>query len=183
MSRTNILVVAFLVASAAIQLWVHLEDRSSRAPSRLKEGAAAPVLSLQDLNGRSVALDEFRGKIVILDFWATWCAPCAAEFRFLVPWWQEQLRKGHLDDVVVIAVNVNEPRERVQAYLESTPLPFMVLLDPDGAVATEYAVTALPTMVIIDREGRVIDSETGYDPSVGMTLTARLAAIRDGESE
>jgi cytochrome c biogenesis protein CcmG/thiol:disulfide interchange protein DsbE len=180
-SRSKIFIVAFLILSAVIQFWVHRSERSSRPASGPKQGAAAPALSLTDSNGRAVSLQDFRGKFVILDFWATWCAPCMAEFRVLDPWWEQQSATGLASDVVLIAVNVQEPREHVQGFLSRSPLPFTVLLDEDGAVARDYGVEALPTLMIIDRNGVVVDRSTGYDPSVGAKLTAQLKAMMEEE--
>ncbi|MDH4038154.1 MAG: TlpA family protein disulfide reductase [Candidatus Krumholzibacteria bacterium] len=181
MSRSKILIVAFLVLSAVIQFLVHRTGGPSRTSSGPKAGAAAPALSLTDPSGRAVALSDFRGKFVILDFWATWCAPCMAEFGVLDPWWKKQRESGLANDVVLIAVNVRESREHVQDFLSRSPLPFSVLLDEDGAVAQEYGVEVLPTLVIIDRHGVVVDRNTGYDPSVGAKLTRQLQELMQEE--
>jgi thiol-disulfide isomerase/thioredoxin len=173
-NRTRIVIVAFLIVSAAVQFWAHRSERSSHPARRLGEGATAPLLSFRDLDGRAVSVADCRGKIVILDFWASWCAPCKAEFRVLVPWWKEKAQTGLQNDVVFLAVNARESRETVERFLDQNPLPFTILMDPDGSGSVEFGVDALPTLIVIDRAGAVVDVTTGYDPAIGLKLTALL---------
>jgi peroxiredoxin len=176
------LLAMFLVASAGIQYWAHSVFKPSRPTLSLKEGATAPSLSLQDLDGTQVSLDSFRGRVVILDFWATWCKPCRAELKTLKSWWDQERATGLLDSVDVLAVNLEEPASLVERFVTTSAVPFRVLLDTDGAVAQAYGVRALPTLVVIDREGRVVDSVVGYDPMTGSTLSDILGKMEKERS-
>lgn len=170
LSRSRILIAVFVLASVGIQLWAHRDARKAAPDSGLK-GTTAPGVTLSDVEGRTVSLDEFRGKIVILDFWATWCMPCQAEFNVLKPWWQSKAGTGLLDNVAFIAVNVREPREAVKSFRDRMGLPFMVLLDEEASAADQFGVTVLPTLIIIDPAGRVVETTTGFDPTIGQQLT------------
>jgi len=180
-SRTRIAILAFFVLSAAVQLWIHRTGESSRPASELKRGATAPVFSLPQVDGTRVSLDDFRGKYVIIDFWASWCGPCMGEFSALSPWWKEQAETGLYDDVVFLAVNVRESRETVQSFLARSPLPFTVLLDGDASVARKYHVEGLPTLILIDRSGYVVDQTVGYDPTVAANMSAQLKKLMEEE--
>jgi cytochrome c biogenesis protein CcmG/thiol:disulfide interchange protein DsbE len=114
-------------------------------------GFLAPVFSLEELEGSQVALSDFRGQPVMLNFWATWCPPCRAE----MPAIQNVAARYRDDDLVVLLINQGEEAATVREYQAGTSLVATVLLDPRGSVASAYRVRALPTTVFIDREGRI----------------------------
>ena len=108
----------------------------------------APVFELNSLSGDRVHLRDYRGQIVVLNFWATWCAPCRLE----MPAFQS---RAHLypDELAVVAVNNAEDLNDVRAYVEELGLDFEILLDPDAAVQRLYLVRGYPTTLIIDQDG------------------------------
>ncbi len=110
----------------------------------------APNFKLRNLNGREVSLDQFKGKIVLLDFWATWCGPCRMTMPML-----ERLRQEFSKEMVLLAVNIQESEEVVRDYVQEENIKSEVLLDEDGAVASAYGAYAIPLQVIIDREGNI----------------------------
>ena len=112
----------------------------------------APDLTLGDLSGETLELSDFRGKTVVINFWATWCPPCREEMPALQRAW-EQLRD---DDVVVIGVAVGEQRASVQAYVKQMALSFPMALDPETEVASAWAVKGLPTTFVVDASGRIV---------------------------
>ncbi len=174
MNRSSRIAWAFIVASLGVQYWAHsLRAPSTTTPS-LKKGSTAPALSLSDLDGNPVSLEQFRGQVVIVDFWATWCEPCRTEFTLLKKWLDDERGTGLLDSVVTLAVNSGEERAVVERYVEDNNIPFRVVLDEKGAVSKTYDIRALPTLLIIDREGNVADVHVGLDPHIGTSISMWL---------
>jgi peroxiredoxin len=120
--------------------------------------AAAPALALPDLDGRSVSLASLRGDVVLLYFWATWCPYCRRELPTTV----EELARRYRDRrLTVLAVNIEEGRDKVLPWVRQHGITMPVLLDTDGEVTSEYRVTATPTAVLVDREGKTVARAVG----------------------
>jgi peroxiredoxin len=96
-----------------------------------------------------VKLSDYRGQVVLLNTWATWCPPCRAEMPDLETYYQQHQEDGF----VVLAVNSQESADIVAGFLEEQDFTFPVLLDPDGVVMRDYRVLGLPTSFFIDRDG------------------------------
>ncbi|MDA1118104.1 MAG: TlpA disulfide reductase family protein [Proteobacteria bacterium] len=114
-------------------------------------GGPTPALRLQDLEGKVHSLADYRGKVVLINFWATWCAPCRYEMPSI-----EKLReslKGR--PFAVLAVNLGEPEPRIRAFLHEVPLRFPVLLDSDAVAAKAWKAKALPATFVVGPDGRV----------------------------
>ncbi|MBI2878619.1 MAG: TlpA family protein disulfide reductase, partial [Candidatus Rokubacteria bacterium] len=119
---------------------------------RLDPPRPVPEFTLKDLAGRAVSLRDLRGRIVFLNFWATWCPACRDEMPSM-----ERLHREFGDQgLVLLAVNFQERRETVAAFMREHGLTFRTLLDPDAAVSDQYGVRFIPTTVILDREGRML---------------------------
>lgn len=123
-------------------------------------GGKTPALALPDLEGKPHTLAEFKGKVVVVNFWATWCEPCKAE----MPSMQKMAEKYGPDKLVVIGVNYQEGAPRIQRFLEATPIRFTVLMDRDGTVTKNWITRIFPTSLIIGPDGRVRHTVVGeYD--------------------
>lgn len=125
----------------------------------LKLPHATPPLEIQlnDLFGNAVRLSDFRGKIVFLNFWATWCPTCVVEMPSM-----EKLHQQFKDqNFAMIAVNLKESETQVKSFFEKLQLSFTALLDSSGEVASGLAVNALPTTLFLDKEGRIMGVALG----------------------
>ena len=103
-------------------------------------------------------LDAYKGKVVVLDFWASWCVPCRRSF----PWMNEMLSRYGDDGLVILAVNLDKERAAADAFLEEVPARFEILFDPDGTLAREYGVEAMPSSFVFDREGALLTQHLGF---------------------
>ena len=114
-------------------------------------GGAAPALELSDLQGTKHRLADYRGKVVLVNFWATWCAPCREEMPSI-----ERLRASlEGRPFAVLAVNLAEPQSRIRKFLDAVPVGFPVLLDQDAKTTRAWQAKLLPATYIVGPEGRI----------------------------
>lgn len=114
-------------------------------------------IQLKDITGNRVSLSDFRGKIVFLNFWATWCPTCVVEMPAM-----EKLHRRFKDqNFAMIAVNLQESEAQVKSFFEKFKLSFTALLDSRGEVASGLAVSALPTTFVLDKKGRILGMALG----------------------
>ena len=121
----------------------------SSGPTGVNKGNLASGFTLEALDGSSVSLDGYRGNVVLINFWATWCPPCRAEIPDI-----EQVYQARQDDgFVVLGVNEEEPRESVEPFVEAMGMTYPVLLDERGQVLKMYRAIGLPMSVLLDQDG------------------------------
>lgn len=122
------------------------------------ESKVAKDFTLMNMQGESVSLSQYRGKVVILNFWATWCPPCREEMPSMERLYQKYQEQG----LVMLAVNVEENgKKAVSQFLQKTPYSFPILLDSEGVVQNGYGVFRFPESFIIDRNGVVVKKIVG----------------------
>jgi len=137
----------------------------------LSRGEPAPDFTLRDAGGRSVTLSSLRGRMVYLDFWASWCGPCRQSF----PWMDAAQRRFGRDRLVVLAVNVDEDAGAATDFLREHPAGFTVVFDARGRVAERYALPGMPASFLIGPDGRVRRTHLGFRAGDGERLDALLA--------
>ena len=134
-------------------------------------------IQLKDAYGNWVRLSDYRGKVVFLNFWATWCAACVVEMPAM-----EKLHRRLKDkDFVMVAINMQESDAQVKAFFEKLKLSFTALLDSSGEVAAGFAVNALPTTFVLDKEGRIVGAAIGpreWDSRASIALFDYLINVR-----
>lgn len=145
-----------LLSAALFLIWrgspQTLEPPSLPAFAPAQVRFPAPRLtSATDLNGESVSLEKYRGSVVLVNLWATWCPPCRAEMPELEAFYQ----KYKTDGFVVVAIDQRESREEVAAFMAERRLTFPVWLDPHGEAEEKFNTNALPSSYVLDRDGQV----------------------------
>ena len=134
----------------ALLLAVALAAPAAAQPLKPSSGTA-PALQLADLEGRRYDLAAYRGKVVLINFWATWCEPCRDEMPSI-----ERLRASlEGRPFAVLAVNLAEPEQRIRKFLDTVPLRFPVLLDRDGQTARAWQAKLLPATYIVGPDGAI----------------------------
>jgi thiol-disulfide isomerase/thioredoxin len=177
-----LLFLAALVAASTLGFWLGRQRvEGSVGGSRvglatagrdgIRTGQALSLASLRlpTLDGELLGPADLPGRAVVLEFWATWCGPCAVQADILHTVYEEYGSRG----VAFLAVNFGEPAEEVREYAAKHPFPYPLVLDEDGSVSAGAGVAGLPTVVVLDAEGKVVLE------SVGITATSRLRRTLD----
>jgi peroxiredoxin len=157
--KTMILVTLGVLVAAAVLPAGELTPEEIReiGLQPLKEGTAIVDFELQQLGGGTRSLGSFKGKVVFLNFWATWCGPCRQEMPSMERLYKRLKGKG----LEIVAVNLQEDAKAVQKFVDEHKLTFPVLLDQSGRVGATYGARSIPTTYVVDREGIVLAGTIG----------------------
>jgi peroxiredoxin len=157
--QSIILILLFIIG---IGIMVLLQtDKSSfdlAGKPRFKKGVRAPNFTLPDLNGKMINLADYKGQVVLLNIWATWCAPCVVEMPSM-----EKLHQELKDEkFVILAVSIDESgATAVLPFMKKHKLSFPALIDSAGTINNLYQTTGVPESFIIDKEGRIVEEVIG----------------------
>ena len=138
------------------------------------ERVIAPDFELQDSEGETHRLSEYRGKTVIINFWTTWCPPCREEIPSMNRMWNELQD----EEVVILAINIGEDDETVFVFTANYPADFPLLLDREGEVIAQWPVKGLPTTYVVAPDGRITYRAIGARNWDDPEFLARIRALR-----
>jgi peroxiredoxin len=137
----------------------------------------APEFVLNDMNGKKVGLSDFKGKPVLLNFWATWCGYCRRERPHLNSLYHSYKDKG----LVILSVSTDRSVDKVRNYLKGVPADFIVLSDSDGRTASKYGIRGYPSSFLIDRNGFVKQAFAGYRDWTNVSSRKMIDELIEGE--
>lgn len=129
-----------------------INDKESDESERMK----APNFTLKTMDGKEASLEDYRGKIVFINFWATWCPYCVKEMPDL-----QRIYEENKDDLVILAVDVQESKGTVENYMKDKDYTFPILLDEKGEIASTYFISSYPTTYFVDKEGYLLGGYPG----------------------
>ncbi|MCU6434030.1 TlpA family protein disulfide reductase [Undibacterium sp. Jales W-56] len=144
--------------------------------SALEKNHAAPGFELHGLDG-SVKLARYQGKLIYLDFWASWCGPCRQSF----PWMNEMQAKYGAQGLQVIGINLDVNAEDARQFLTVTPARFIIAFDPVGATPRSYGVKGMPSSFLIDPEGKILFEHIGFKETDRVHLENQIHTFLDAK--
>lgn len=137
-------------------------------------GISAPAFSLPRLDNQQVlSLANLRGQVVYVDFWASWCAPCAESLPALQSLYEALQPQGF----TVVAINLDETMQQAQRFVQPMRLSYPILFDADKQTPRLYGITGMPTAFLLDRHGNIHSRHTGFDPSRQVQLKRQIQQL------
>jgi cytochrome c biogenesis protein CcmG/thiol:disulfide interchange protein DsbE len=133
-------------------------------------GQVAPEITVTDAHGQPLPLASLRGKLVYVDFWASWCGPCRQSF----PWMNAMHDKYAANGLAIVGINVDQKRSDADRFLAQMPARFSVVYDPQGTSPRAYAIKGMPSSVLIDPQGRVLLVHAGFRDDDRAMLEAKI---------
>lgn len=148
------------------------------APSAAQEGEPAPDATIVSLDGKPFTLASLKGRVVVLDFWASWCAPCRKSFPFL-----DALQKKHASEgLAVVGLTLEEDDDAVNGFLASIPVQFTIVRDTSQRTGDTFGIVAMPTTLLIGRDGVLAARFEGGDETVHQKIEAAVTKLLAGEA-
>jgi len=141
--------------------------------------ALSPGVRSETTQAGDLELSVYRGKVVVLDFWASWCVPCRRSF----PWLNEMHSRYGKDGLVIIGVNVDKDPDEAAEFLQKYPAQFKIHYDPAGKLAEEFGVRGMPSSFVIGRDGQVVSQHIGFKVRKQGEYEATLVATLEQEKK
>ena len=139
----------------------------------LSTGAPPPAIDLPDRTGKKVDLEELRGSVVVVDFWASWCGPCRQEMPVLEELHKEYAKQG----LVIVGVNIDNNPKKMNSFLKGTPVSFRIVHDPKLEVASKYEPETMPSSYFIGRDGKLRYVHEGFRKKDAPQIEERIKAL------
>jgi peroxiredoxin len=137
------------------------------------EGQKAPDFTLTTLDGKKVQLSRLKGKVVLLDFWASWCGPCRRSMPHLQETYSQYKDKG----LVVVGINVDKEQGKAKEFLSGLTVAYPLALDPTSKVLGSYQVMQMPTAFLIDKKGVIRHKIVGFSDNIAKTTSAQIEEL------
>ncbi len=133
------------------------------AHSKVKEGQKMPSFALEYVTKKGqLKSSVLKGKVVLLDFWASWCGPCKKSFPFYKELYKKYAKKKGKLQFVIVGVNVDESKKEARVFLKSTPVKFPIVFDKEKKLVEKVGVTTMPTALIVDKKGKIHEIHKGF---------------------
>jgi peroxiredoxin len=174
MSRLHQHSCAFVIATVAGAVAASLLAVAGSALA-LDTGARAPEIGMRDLQGNQITIAGLRGRVVIVDFWASWCEPCADSMPVYERLWTQYRERG----LTIIGVSQDQRVENARQFVARHRISFPVVFDEGHAIARRYGPPRMPTAYVIDRQGIVRHIHAGYHSSDAAQLEAEIRTLLD----
>ena len=161
------------INSSSAALAVCVVVLAAAQAAALDAGDQPPAINLRDQAGKVVDLDNLKGKVVVVDFWASWCAPCRKEMPVLQKMFEKYKGKG----LVVVGVNIDKSEAKMKAFLERVPVTFQIVHDKGLKVAAKYEPPMMPSSYFVGRDGSIAYVHRGFRKKETADIEARIQAL------